>query len=100
MSDKIITANRLSDGRVIYLANSGNWTEELAEAARAADPGAEARLLAVAEDESQRWIAISPYVIDVGDSADTTRPKRFREWIRAFGPTIRTPVGPQPDQQV
>ena len=90
MTQKILTANRLTDGLVVYLGQDG-WTDRPADAARA-ENDAEA---AVLEDRARRAAAeneiADPYLIDV----ENDRPLRWRETIRAAGPTVRTDLGYQ-----
>ncbi|MCR9266469.1 MAG: DUF2849 domain-containing protein [Alphaproteobacteria bacterium] len=81
---KTITANRLTDGRVIYRTAEGEWTEDLARAERLADDAtAEARL---AEAEAEPAIAVGPYLIEIEDDAPGGQKWR-REGIRLTGPT-------------
>ncbi len=81
---KTITANRLTDGRVIYRTADGEWTEDLSRAERLADDAnAEARL---AEAEAEPAIAVGPYLIELEDDAPGGQKWR-REGIRLAGPT-------------
>ncbi|WP_203291596.1 DUF2849 domain-containing protein [Maricaulis parjimensis] len=81
---KTITANRLTDGRVIYRTAEGEWTEELARAERLTDDAvAEARL---AQAEAEPAIAVGPYLIEI--EADAPGGQKWRrEGIRLTGPT-------------
>ncbi|MBR9825206.1 MAG: DUF2849 domain-containing protein [Alphaproteobacteria bacterium] len=83
---KAITANRLTDGRVIYRTEQGHWTPHLAEAARypADDAGT---ALALAEGEF--GVAVGPYLIDLDDAGPAGQKWR-RESIRLAGPTTGT----------
>ena len=85
---KIITANRLSDGAVVYLSAEG-WLTEIARAAvLSAQDAIEAGLAAAARAVSEREV-IDTAAIDVSlDEADSPVPLRLRERIRAFGPTV------------
>lgn len=85
MSQQVLTANRLSDGAVVFLDADGRWTERIA-AARTADK-AEGEAL-VAAGEATAGEVIAPYLIDVAVEAEGPRPLRYRERIRAFGPSI------------
>ena len=49
MTANIVTANRLRDGEVVYVAAAGGWTEWLAESRVARSDGETAALLAIAE---------------------------------------------------
>ena len=85
---KIITANRLSDGAVVYLSAEG-WLTEIARAAvLSAHDAIEAGMAAAARAVHQREV-IDTAAIDVAlDDASTPVPVRLRERIRAFGPTV------------
>ena len=90
---KVATANRLSDGAVVYLGD-GEWTERI-EGARIADgKDAATALMEDAEREVPLCRVVAPYLIDVGYSADNAlRPATYREQIRAFGPSIHPQFG-------
>ena len=85
---QVATANRLSDGRVVYLATDGGWTARLDQARPAADPAAGEALLALAADAVAAQQIVEPYLIEIGDAGDAGSPKKFREAIRATGPSI------------
>ncbi len=80
----VVTANRLRDGRVVWLAEGGRWAEHLAEArvflGEASDAG-----LAEADAAERAQLIVGPYLVEVG--ADTV-PLRARERLRAAGPSI------------
>jgi hypothetical protein len=81
---KAITANRLTDGRVIYRTAEGQWTGDIAEAERLGDDAtAQARL---AEAEGEFSIAVGPYLIDLEEDGPGGQKWR-RETIRLTGPT-------------
>jgi Protein of unknown function (DUF2849) len=90
-SPVVITANRLSDGAVIYWSAGGHWTTTLT-AARVVTTSAEAKQLlsdAAADDVG----AIGAYVAPVELTADgCVEPANLRERIRLLGPTIDLPV--------
>ena len=89
MALRIITANRLGDGFVVYRAPGGRWTERLAEAEAADSDAAEARLLAAAEQAVAARLVVGPYAVAVERDGDTLKPLSQRERIRAQGPTVR-----------
>jgi len=80
---KTVTANRLTDGRVIYRTPTGDWTTELADAARLGNDQADAAL-EIASDESH--IAVGAYLIELEDDRPGGQKWR-REGIRLAGPT-------------
>lgn len=88
MTLRMMTANRLSDGSVVYLATDGGWTGLLYEG-RIAETDAEAeRLAAMAERAVEDRCVIGPYLIEIIDDDGSVRPVRLREEIRAEGPTV------------
>lgn len=83
-----VTANRLGDGRVVFLTASGEWTTRFAEAAFAPSEADAAPALEIANRDVGRQLIVDPYLVDVDQSGATPRPSKLREAIRAFGPTI------------
>jgi hypothetical protein len=83
---RVLTANRLADGRVVYLGDDG-WTGEIALARLIFDD----TQAAAAEHEAQEAVAarlvVEPYLIDVEAEQGGVQPQRLRERIRADGPT-------------
>ncbi len=93
---QVVTANRLIDGRVVYLGLRGDWSERLAEA-RTADTQAEAEaLLAAAEQAVRERQVVAPYLIDVTAAGGVVRPQRYREAIRETGPSVRPDLCREP----
>ena len=86
----VVTANRLADGVVVWLAADGSWSPALAAAAVATNAEEAGRLLDVAHaDES---IAVGAYPARVLLAADgTPEPANLRERIRVAGPTVALP---------
>ena len=81
---KIVTANRLSDGRVIYLGANAEPVEALADAALFDGDGADAALIAAA---SQPATWVNPYLVETDHGVFTGR-DRLKESIRSAGPTV------------
>lgn len=91
---KAITANRLWDGAVVYLADGGTWRETLAGCRLAASDAECKAMEAVARWAAQTNIVVAPYVIELeADAVESLRPRRLRESIRAGGPTVRADLG-------
>ncbi|PTW62427.1 uncharacterized protein DUF2849 [Breoghania corrubedonensis] len=92
---KLVTANRLADGEVVWLGAHGAWVETIDGALVLEDAAA----VEAAEAAAARAVAANE-VVDVG-TIDVTRqgsgvvPVRLRERIRAAGPTFRTDLGKQ-----
>jgi hypothetical protein len=82
---KVLTANRLSDGEVVFW-RGGHWVERFADAEifAADDPAAEG---AEAVGKGQPTVVIEPYLIDIAEGPAGIAPVSYRERIRALGPT-------------
>ncbi len=85
---QIATANRLSDGAVVYLTPTGGWSEFIEDGKIVADDEAAEDLLETAGASVRGQIVIGPYLIDMIAEQGTLRPRRVREAIRATGPSI------------
>ncbi len=89
---KILTANRLQDGLVIYLGKDG-WSADIDAALKAFNDEAAAALDYQGKQSARRNEVADPYLIDLDDDG----PVRWREEIRANGPTVRRDLGYQAD---
>jgi len=92
---RMITANRLSDGVVVFQDASGAWTEDFNHAALLPDEGALAAALLRAQQSAGNNEVVEPYAIDLESRAGHFTPKALREAIRASGPTVRRDLGKQ-----
>jgi hypothetical protein len=95
MTANIVTANRLTDGEVVYLATSGGWTEWLAESRVAESEEETAALLAMAEAAMGDREVVDAYAMAVGRADGAITALSQRERIRALGPTTRPDLGKQ-----
>lgn len=95
MSLQIVTANRLRDGLVVFLADDGKWSNNIAKAAVAADEDTAASLLRQAGASEADNTVVTPYLIEIEAREGAPRPVRYREWLRTRGPTVRTDLGYQ-----
>ena len=87
---QVMTANRLTDGVVVYLAPKGHWVEHLDNADTAADTAHGERLQATADAAVQDRLIVGPYLFAVERSAHNLLPLSQRERIRSAGPTVGT----------
>ena len=86
----VVTANRLIDGIVVYLAADGSWIEEIAHA-RIAETEEETKALEsqAAEDVKARTVvAVYPMPVEIRDG--DVDPLSVRERIRASHRTTLT----------
>jgi Protein of unknown function (DUF2849) len=86
---KVITANDLREGLVVFLDHDGGWTVRIAEARVLEDGPDLDGALAYAKAQSDAQIVLEAYPIDVDVKDGVPVPARLREKIRADrGPTI------------
>lgn len=87
----VVTANRLRDGRVVWLADGGAWTENPRSAqvfvGAAVDAG-----LAVGAKAEQAQDVVGAYAVAVAGNPDGPWPLSMREQIRAAGPSIQAGI--------
>lgn len=85
---KVVTANRLDNGLVVFLDPQGGWTLDIAEARILDDDEIDAAL-AYGKEQDDARIIVDSYAIDVQVTDGLAVPVRLREKIRAErGPTI------------
>jgi len=99
----VLTANRLRDGTVVFLDFEGAWSETLVEAVIARSPDEVRALKDRGTYDAIRNIVVEPYLIEVHESASGLLPIRYRERVRATGPSVlddvpgyREPAAGQP----
>jgi Protein of unknown function (DUF2849) len=86
----VVTANRLVDGIVVYLAADGSWTEDIARA-RLAESEEETKALEAEAAEAvkqRKVVAVYPMQVALHDGA--VDPLSVRERIRASHRTTLT----------
>jgi hypothetical protein len=83
----VVTANRLRDGRVVWLAAGGRWSEHVADAQVFAGEAVEAGLAIGAEAERHQSV-VGAYAAEVAVGAAGPVPLRAREKFRADGPSV------------
>ena len=92
---QVLTANRLSDGEVVYLDARDHWVERLAEAQVLGDKAeGEAALVKGVQAENDRKV-VHAYLFDITGQGEAAKPVKMREIIRAAGPTVRRDLGKQ-----
>lgn len=89
MSLKVVTANRLREGDVVYLTDTGRWSVHLNESRTSDDAGVLDALMAQAEADVAARLVIGPYLMEVVEVDGILQPLSTREIIRAAGPTVR-----------
>ena len=85
----VYTANRLLDGRVIWLSAvspAPSWSDSIADALVMQGDAVEAAQAAAAAGEASQYL-VAPYAIAVSVTASGPVPVRERERIRVAGPS-------------
>ena len=86
---QVVSANRLGDGVVVFLDDTGGWTRELGRAA-VAHGELEAAIL-LRRGQVEGFGVIEPFLVAVAEDEDgTLEPLSLREKIRASGLTFET----------
>ena len=96
MTDKVLTAKRLSDGIAVWLDANGQWTENLQDALVARHAEAVASLEAIGKRDFAANRVVDVAVVDVQEVKGQLWPIRLRERIRAQGPTMHYAAGYHP----
>jgi hypothetical protein len=96
MTDKVLTANRLSDGIAVWLDANGQWVENLQDAIVARHPEAVASLEAIGKRDFAENRVVDVTVVEVQEQDGKLWPLRLRERIRAQGPTMEYAAGYRP----
>ena len=82
---KVVTANHLLEGDVIYLAEDDAWVRDIREAELIEDEAhGQLRLL---HAQSQPEIVVGAYLADAKATEDGPAPTHFREAFRTRGPS-------------
>jgi hypothetical protein len=91
-----VTANRLTDGEVVYFTADNQWAENFSQADVAEGPEAAEALLARATPADVEAYVLGVYLFEVVEADEQAfAPASVRESIRAKGPTIRLDLGKQ-----
>lgn len=85
---KMIIANRLTDGLVVFLTDENSWSASIEEGVVLDDEAAEEEHFRIAKRHEQQCLVIDPNLIEVTVDDGRPKPTAIREAIRAFGPTV------------
>jgi Protein of unknown function (DUF2849) len=95
---KVLTANRLSDGIVVWYAYPGKWVEHMEHAFAVSAKDDIADLETIAADTTAKGQFCGVALIDAEATEHGPRPLKLRERIRADGPTITIDFGSQAER--
>lgn len=84
-SPKVVTANDLLEGDVIYMSASGTWTRGLASAKLFED--SESAESALAQANAQQGVAVGAYLANAKAGSHGPEPVHFKEDFRRTGPS-------------
>ncbi|HEY3148144.1 MAG TPA: DUF2849 domain-containing protein [Dongiaceae bacterium] len=80
---QMVTANRLSDGAVVYFTEAKGWSENFDDGAVWNDKDGAEGALAASEEAVKARLVIGPYLFDVALTEAGPKPTSARERIRA-----------------
>ena len=89
----VVTANRLLDGRIVWLDPAGQWQLSIAQAHTFSNDGMEAVLARQAAKAAEDEV-VGIYGVQVEPSSSGPEPITTRERIRAFGPSVHAAFTP------
>lgn len=86
--EQAVTANRLTDGAVVWQTQNFGWSLYFADAGV---HGAQTlpQAIARANADAEARLVVEPYAIPLVRAEGVIRPKTMRERVRAKGPTVR-----------
>lgn len=97
---QMIIASRLTDGRVVFMGETGAWVESIQEGVTLKDDVDAAQFMSKAQQSAVDNVVVDPYLINVVLEKGEPRPAHVREAIRAFGPSVRTDLGQRVNDRV
>jgi len=86
----VVTANRLTDGIVVYLASDGSWTEDIVQARFAETEEETKELERIGEEAVKNRIVVAMYAMPVAIKNGAVDALSVRERIRASHRTTLT----------
>ena len=92
---KMIIANRLLDGRVVFLCRDGGWSAVAADAAVGEDDDTVTGLEALAQKSAAANEVLSVETIEATTKDGKPFPAHMKFAMQATGPSVRTDLGYQ-----
>lgn len=92
---QLILANRLDDGRAVFLTATGEWSKQVADAAIANNEEELASLMTVAQaaEVTNLVVSITPVAADL--SGESIAPAHIKFAMQSKGPSVRADLGYQ-----
>jgi hypothetical protein len=88
----VLTANRLTDGTVVFLAADGQWVETIEGAAIARSADEVRALQDQGARDAARNLVVEPYLAAIAGTGARPLPARMRERVRVEGPSVLADV--------
>ena len=88
MNPRVLSANRLADGAVVYFRSDEVWSTAFADAFVAHGDAQAERLSAIGRAAERSAQVVGAYLVDVVADGGGVTPATLRERIRAAGPTV------------
>lgn len=85
----VMSANRLSDGSVVYLTSDGKWSHFFRDA-KVLNEEERSQALSAGQFAEDNNLIVGSYMVAVS-AAGLAHPSSLRERIRSFGPTVDGP---------
>jgi hypothetical protein len=92
---QVVTANRLTDGRVVFLDARGAWVERFADAAAFSEKDAIEAALKRAEQGVADNLVVDVFAFEVKLDGTALAAITLRDKIRTRGPTVHPDHGKQ-----
>jgi len=90
MTLKILTANDLHSGGVVFLTSQGDWSPFISSAHLSDNEQNMKELEVIGQGAVRAQIIVEPFFIDVLIENGIPLPVRFREQLRVSGPSVRS----------
>ncbi len=87
---QVLTANRLSDGRVVFLTAAGDWSQNFGDAQITADDESAAEMRRAGQQAESACLVVDSYLVNLQEGKTGLQPNSVRERIRADGPSVQT----------
>jgi hypothetical protein len=85
---RVMSANRLTDGIIVYLGPQGEWLSHIGAASRLTSEEACEAAMAKARAAVAANLILDPLIVDVTEGAEGLHAKSLRNAIRAAGPSV------------
>ncbi len=92
---QLVLANRLDDGRAVFLTAAGNWSNKVADAAVAANEEELSALMAIAQSAEVANLVVSVTPVAADTAGNTVAPAHIKFAMQARGPSVRSDLGYQ-----